>query len=445
MTVSTVSSLCYTFASYVTLAAGTSAAAASLITTQKLVISSVEALRWGSWPPDDICIAKNWVHMTTSIVASVLSLFVIMYYTVTYCSKLALYAAGTSSSVLVDDTSHEIAASIVNPGQHTDRTRLTKALKRLKIFAPLRTDLSCAAGLSSKTKEFSALALKTMETVLGQALQIRRLHQDTHYVFTHGQSCRLILISYLIKAVRKRIQPNIDMNFFQPLRSPYTTTTPQSQNLEEQKNSNESIKQTLSDLPNLFDPTVTDHNFKEELLCADAAFWRFLDLESALSFFTKNLSLLMLSEQVVFNIIDSLKPPENQRQRILSVMNRLFQENAFNFSPCGNLHLICIPKQLIDENPTQFLYPSHSFGRTCRCYPPEETLPTLQRLQREDFTAYYAHTPENPSKCIPQYRLYSNMLRPEWGVRSFAFTPIEKSLRKRYKEEIEEALTHSEM
>jgi hypothetical protein len=229
--------------------------------------------------------------------------------------------------------------------------------------------------------------------MLGQALEIQQIYQDTHYVLTHGQDRCGYLLSLIYKKDAKLAGKNL--KYFKYLR-PHT------------------IHETPKPLTK-YAADVDDHDLttkKDLLACSTNPFCN-KSYESALSFFSKSTNM---------SNFEAL------------VLEHTGQEAHFTPNPCdrpGNLYVICIPK---DKFP-RIGYLSYPRGIPCKCS--KNIHETLQEAQKG------LKTLECEEVWGSQARLSLSNLTPD--CRIFALTPFTKSERKTMKSKIDKMPVRSKL
>ncbi|HSX11602.1 MAG TPA: hypothetical protein VLF94_07810 [Chlamydiales bacterium] len=238
------------------------------------------------------------------------------------------------------------------------------------------------------------------EIILGQALEIKQLYGETHYVFTHGQSHSGYLLSLIYKAQAKQAGKNT--KHFKLLR-PHT--------LHEQTASVEEYSKGGG-----MDHSVMDHDLlvRENLLSCSGNLYCNAPGESAISFFASDQSMGSINALL-------------EKQIGQSASDQLISAIPESRSP-GNLYVVCIPK----EQWTQAAYRCHPGGEPCTCKTKLDPTTLLQKAQEGEKTLEC----ENRGS---QYRVDLRNLKQ--GSKIYALTPFTKPERKQMKASVE-ALLH---
>lgn len=273
-----------------------------------------------------------------------------------------------------------------------------------------------------------------VKVALGRALEIKRLMSSTHYVFTHSQDTRWLVVVYLIKELVKQNYEKEKIRRFKFLRVP-------------------SQKETKVDA--LKNKNIHDHQWeiRDELISADAYLLNLNRDESALNFLSRNYSVVSKGNKpdaiidCAWEIIQRLIP---NRKRALQVKSQVVKYiNEINIANMGALHIICVPKKLAQSPETNFQFRAHPYGKPCDCSQKKsmDEFTLLELLQNdvmiEEFhcDSYQEGNKVINEKIIPQYRLLSSHMKPEKDVLIMTETPLCKAKRREIKAEIRAALT----
>ncbi len=279
-----------------------------------------------------------------------------------------------------------------------------------------------------------------VKKLYGQALEIKKLYQDTFHVFLHAQASPWLPVSDLVKELWSAQRSQDDFRHFSPLRAPCSTAS--AGLMEATHRSLNAVNPfavtgigrfrdrwfqsfTLSD---------SDAKVREELLSVDAYFFNHYRYESSMFFLRNDNNILTRSskiEEVAQKAIGHFNPSVSEgRSRYLA--RKVSRTNASNY-PCGNLFVFCIPK----EQSPEVQYRAHPFGLACQCHPREEDLRILEKLQRGQFDASTQCNPVLlPPSLPPQFRLYLPEVQPGTGKKVFLLTPLAAAERKKMQESI---------
>lgn len=236
------------------------------------------------------------------------------------------------------------------------------------------------------------------KAILGQALEIQRIFEKTHYMFTHGQQREFYLISTIFKTMAKN--NGIDMPHFKPMRPyPLSSSFNSIQKYSENRGMDDAEDRTKTEL----------------LSVSGNPYCRALG-ESANYYFSYNQNCSR-PRQILSSFLDR------------STAAKLSQIILQNDSSPGILNAILVPKKDWEDR----VYPSHSFGRPCFCQPSDQKESVLQNAQRG-----HANLP-----CTPvhgsQYRMLLSKIEPK-VCRIYALTPFSKEQRREIKRQVREIL-----
>lgn len=152
----------------------------------------------------------------------------------------------------------------------------------------------------------------------------------------------------------------------------------------------------------------TDNYINHSIISVDGLLSRNHLSESALSFFSYNSNIQRYAKKSDFLDIFGV-------QNISSKERVSFEESIdFNnrlFFMHGRMNLIAIPKALIDNEDTCFVYRSHSFGHVCSC----------TKQNHESFLNHLRLNQQGVTTCSPQYRILAFPLDLHKDVMTFTF------------------------
>lgn len=256
-----------------------------------------------------------------------------------------------------------------------------------------------------------------IKVAIGRALEIKKIVGKTHYVFTHAQDARWVVLTYLIKEIVRENYTKEDLQFFKFLRPP------------------KKEKAHVSEFQNLY----ADANHPE-LISADAYFLNTFIGESAINFLARNYSVASKQGKTyaihncASNILQLLRPNKANDAIKQSVSKFI---NEIGVARTGVLHTICVPKHLAQKPETDFQFRSHPYGLRCHCELEGQgkDLDILEFLN-EDVLSEELNCIEKGNRVIPQFRLLTSRLDPKDDVFVITQTPFTKHKRNAMKQEI---------
>lgn len=278
-----------------------------------------------------------------------------------------------------------------------------------------------------------------VKKLYGQALEIKKLYQDTFDVFIHAQASPWLPINYLVKELWRTRRPQDNLHQFKPLRAPCSTASPGFTEATYR------VVNTINPLGakgiekykdrwfQLFTLSDSDPKVREELLSVDAFFYNNSRFESALHFLTNNANILddpKKIEDIAEKTIRHFEPsiPEAKLRRLANKVTKTIKPANH---PCGNLFVFCVPK----EESQKVQYRAHPFGLACDCHPKEEERAILDKLQNGVFDTSTKCTSFIFKTTTPQYRLYLPEVQPE-TEKVFLLTSLTSEKRHEMKESI---------
>lgn len=309
--------------------------------------------------------------------------------------------------------------------QNRNEEDLDAEFERLKLmgFSEKHASLLEQAVQESNYKGDDEANLKAKaslaKVLIAQAFAIKEVYAETHDVFIHAQKTSWTVIPHLIKELIKKFDPQKDVHNFKFLRLPESYV----RNAEKSPEAVWDFVETQEEIHD-HDPKT-----KELLLSADAYFCSSEFYESALDLLVRNVSIEdshELIDNLAKKIIGCFCPKitakdEERLLKELRVASELYEKTLAD--SCGNLFVICIPK----EKSGQMQYRSHPFGVPCECFSEDRDREILDRLNREEHGKDIVCP--DISVDVPQYRLYTPLLTPEVGVRSYLLTLAPKKVR----------------
>ncbi|MBA3817216.1 MAG: hypothetical protein H0X29_12015, partial [Parachlamydiaceae bacterium] len=319
-----------------------------------------------------------------------------------------------------------------SPEKELVRLREVNALTKSR-EAKLDESFGKVQSSQNKTQKMHAKVL------FGQALEIKDIYKSTHHVFIHAQATKWVTLTYLLKELIRKSHPEIDIHNFKFLRSP---GDPLPKGF---------LNQFWNQISSIFGANKTYDNVqafisskwmpicdsltavRKDLISVDGYFYNYATFESSMYFLVNN-----------SNIVDSMKDierfsreyiqyfvPSISEQKLKTLSHKIVTAFSPKSDPCGNLFVLCFPKSQSEK----IQYRAHPFGPPCRCHANESNTQILEKLQNEEF--------DNTTKCsstftVPQFRVYTPLLKPGAGKRVYLLTPFEKNKRRAIKAQIKE-------
>ena len=176
-----------------------------------------------------------------------------------------------------------------------------------------------------------------------------------------------------------------------------------------------------------------DGETREHLLSADAYFYNPQTAESALFFLVNNRNIEDDPKKITsfYQKIMHHYLPRLSHRSLESLSAKVLQATHLHTEVCGNLFVICIPK----EKSVEVQYRAHPFGMVCTCHSPKRTEEILAKLQQGicDGSMRCTHY----GQMIPQFRIYTPLLQ-SGATPVYLLTPHAKSVRKQMKGRIKD-------
>ncbi|MBA3957055.1 MAG: hypothetical protein H0X51_01480 [Parachlamydiaceae bacterium] len=356
------------------------------------------------------------------------------------------------------------AISLIRKSRYASNEHELQRLRTIGILTPKRE-----AAIDRSTENLSLLATTTsaqskkaqFKVLKAQALEISDILGQSYDILLSAQATRWAVISHLVTECIRTFEPERKIKHFKFLRSPSEKVelglvadvlswiqswfrTPR----QPPKN----VKEYLAQCGN----KVNDEDMKTrtELMSADAYYNNSSPWESNTFFGVNNSNVLKndnLIRELAVKVFTHFCPTISERQievfasEIQDASNKYTQQQA---ARCGNLFVICVPK----EKSPDILYRAHPYGPPCDCHGTHEAeakgkADAQGLVDRRILTQLQQHTDtvalpqELQCKTMsnappPQYRLYTPMLTPEQGVKSFMLTPVPKQERQAFKASI---------
>ncbi|MBA3723153.1 MAG: hypothetical protein H0W88_12235 [Parachlamydiaceae bacterium] len=262
--------------------------------------------------------------------------------------------------------------------------------------------------------------------VLGHALEIKRIYEASHYVFTSSANRCWSLTHDMIKCLVRLFSPTRDTKLFKFARIPEVPLL--KQNVTDFLKEYENLKSKLGE-------ENFDGALRKKLLSVDALFFNQHMAESALYFFFKDASVHIGDDALKtvwvnimkhFGVRDSLFTENLLKELHCLQVQRLNETNV-----CGDMSVYCIPKDVIDNSKTNIMYSAHPGGLPCYCAGDPQRTDILQTIQSSNLDIFNAT--KNTDHPNPQYRLLADQLCPEMGVRVFRLNTLPKNREVHYK------------
>ncbi len=234
-----------------------------------------------------------------------------------------------------------------------------------------------------------------IKVMIGRALEIQKIYQETHDVFIHAQASSGIVFPSLVKEFMK-IQ-HTDQNFhdFEFLRLPNSSTTP-----------------SITAYSKSFSVDDHEEQTREDLISADGYFYHNEGGESSLYFMAKNSSIMSMTSTLLAKAIRYFHPSLSEESVNLFSKQVSDLTNA-DPSHIGNLFVFCLPK----EKSKEIQYRAHPFGKPCDCHSEEESTEVLEKLQSGILDEETKCSDDWGWTTWPQFRLFTPELTQENGVK----------------------------
>lgn len=255
-----------------------------------------------------------------------------------------------------------------------------------------------------------------LKALMGRALEIQKIYQESHYVFIHAQMSSRLIFSELVEALVQRECPKENFRDYKFLRMP-----------------NLSRSWDIRKYSQITD--VHDHEkiTQEDLISADGYFYNNRRFESALFFLAHNSNIFESCSSLIQKILGVYYKNLSWFESF-SFARRFIGTTEGDSSIVGNLFVICIPK----EKSKLMQYRSHPFGVPCCCHT-RDSDEILEDLQKGI-----------DIRCISrlQFRLFTPALKKENGVKIFLIPSdgsFQKLLRKNIQVIVKELHSWSKM
>lgn len=242
-----------------------------------------------------------------------------------------------------------------------------------------------------------------------RALGLKKIYAPTHYLFLHGQSQQISVLTTLNKFFIKRFCPVFaKQKSHQGFRIPGTVKS--SRNVAEFHSANE---------------TIDDHVIRDQLLSVDGDFYNTTSPQGSAHYFTTSNSNVIDSyrfreivNSIVKKYIDNKDLVHKFTDRVCTIAS--WKQRA---ATLGALYLIAIPREFVEDKSKNFVYRSHPRGRYCYCHAMD---------------SHESMTNGTMAECRfgfnRQYRILTSRLTEEPDVKVHRLTTIPKNTRVAYRE-----------
>ena len=302
----------------------------------------------------------------------------------------------------------------------------------------------------------SPIKQKQSKVLMGQALEIKDIYQSSHDVFIHAQATQWVVLTYLIKEMVKKFNPELNARHFKFLRNPpdeiakpeeppVNLVVP-AKPLTKCERITKAFKRFLGCDKETKKPEdvrtyvnsklwINDNNMetRDDLLSTDGYFYNFSTYESSLFFLINNTNIMANTgaiEKFTRNVFKQFCPSLKGHE--INKYAKKVVNAAYKGDFSGNLFTLLIPKE--DSEKAQ--YRAHPFGAVCTCHPKEKDKEILAQLQNEVFDHTNKCSPLLGGPIVPQFRIYTPALKPGNGKKIFLLTPFAKQERKKVKAQI---------
>lgn len=246
--------------------------------------------------------------------------------------------------------------------------------------------------------------------LMAQAFEIKGIYEKTHDVFIHAQMTEWMIFPTLVKELIKKFDPQKDVHNFKFLRLPLIFNS-------DAEPPSKGVRAFITSQVKMSD---SDAQVAERLLSVDAYYYNTRQAESSIDFLLGNYNIKSSDLRIRAPALEAIKcfcpkispkKEEEFQQQLSEIIEELSQ-----LKHCGNLFVFCLPLKIS----SQIQYRAHPFGVPCDCHPQNKARSILTLLNREMF----GRAVSCADGVVPQYRLYTPLLTPENGVRSYMLTPM---------------------
>lgn len=233
-----------------------------------------------------------------------------------------------------------------------------------------------------------------LKIMIGRALEVQKIYQETHHVFIHAQASRGIIFPSLVKEFMKSQHRDQDFDGFEFLRLPNSSTTP-----------------SITAYSNAFNVFDHEEKTRDDLISADAYFYHNESYESSLHFLSLNKNIMGIASPLIAKAIRYFHPNLSEKSRGIFA-RRIVSETDEDPSHIGNLFVFCIPK----EKSGEIQYRAHPFGKACHCHKENDSTEILEKLQAGILDEETMCNDLWNWNACPQFRLFTPALTQENGV-----------------------------
>lgn len=368
------------------------------------------------------------------------------------------------------DPKFEIArleGGVLTQGWHI---KIDETLKKLAIY-PITNPQKAAWG----------------KVMIARALEIKSIFSQTHYTFTHAQSTQWFVISILAKELLKRQKPYKDFRSMKYLRDMVSFEKGKAigdklekivdsfkrkfprlgnwvVNTSFGKSINRGIQKRKKKPETLQEFIKKQFFFNDEqgeqrikLLSVSGYLLDTSPLESALHFLVNNNNILNDKSAIskVINIMMKEAFSNFEEKILYAYGDQITQAIPNGNYPCGNLFVVCIPKERVSE----IAYRAHPYGKPCDCHPAKESDSILERVQKDEIVAVTQCKQSSFHGQIPQWRVFLPQLQNrdeeeqkemsdkdkakkiyKEKIRTYRLSPIPKPVRDNFKNVVRNVL-----
>ncbi len=336
--------------------------------------------------------------------------------------------------------------NIITPYDSDEFSSLDKELKAIKaIQDSWKDDLSAEndrlihanffpRDIREKIERLSRRSPEVAQSyaVYGRLWELKNLYSDTHYVFTHGQASHVSILNKIYKESLVSFNPQLA----HPLKIPFRSSSSSICN----DNAENFINKYLIDILKTDKLSWFDHDHRDELLSVDSQFWNDQDSESADYFFTNSGSVNINKPEELRDLLikhflkylSSEKACQLLADKAVELAKKRKEETT-----AGVMYAICIPKILIQNDQTNFTYPSYRLGVPCNCHPLKDRIKLLDHMQNGHRIVCQ---PQRMCRYnLPmQYRILADNLNTAKGVRIFSVDTLTKAKQNEYDQEVKD-------
>lgn len=260
---------------------------------------------------------------------------------------------------------------------------------------------------------------------------------DEHFLFTHGLSDKHAELTYIIAQLDRALWRFSNATEFHFARAVPLHTPPSPLD--------EILKQTEHS---------TDNNMRNELLSMDVFLLNSCRFESALSFFSSNDNiqdnLTEILEQIGHSVISSFDmQDEEKKSQLIKDFSEMSHHAQFGLQHGARILAYSVPKSLIEDAETNFIYISRPLGKPINSNPNCEmnnsffstffnyfkgcsTFFAKLEAQQKSIRMQDGEFYRGGGGDLDTVRILASHLRPEKGIRSFLLTNEPTSFSEEY-------------